>query len=100
MALAAAPSAVTADPDDDTDPNRHRHDHDRARRAVERGEARPLSDILTQVRPALGGEVAGVDFRRKSGRWIYEFRVLSPAGQMTEVYVDASTADILKREPH
>ena len=76
------------------------HDHDRARRAVERGEAKPLSDILLQVRPALGGEVAGVAFHRNAGRWVYEFRVIAAGGQMTEVYVDAGTAEILKREVH
>jgi peptidase YpeB-like protein len=76
------------------------HDHDRARLAVERGEAQPLSDILAQVRPALGGEVVGVAFRRKANRWLYEFRVIDPAGRMTEVYVDAATAEIVRREAH
>jgi hypothetical protein len=76
------------------------HDHDRARLAVERGEAQPLSDILAQVRPALGREVVGVAFRRKANRWLYEFRVIDPAGRMTEVYVDAATAEIVRREAH
>jgi hypothetical protein len=76
------------------------HDHDRARLAVERGEAQPLSDILAQVRPALGGEVVDVAFRRSGNRWLYEFRVIVPAGRMTEVYVDAATAEIVRRETH
>src|SRR5690349_4551248 len=60
----------------------HGHDHDRARLAVERGEARPLSDILAQVRPELGGEVVDVAFRRRADRWLYEFRVIAPDGAM------------------
>ncbi|PPQ35263.1 PepSY domain-containing protein [Rhodopila globiformis] len=84
-----------ADHDDDW-----RHDQDRARLAVERGEAQPLSEILAQVRPALGGEVVGVAFRRQGDRWLYEFRVITRAGRMTEVYVDAATAEIVEREPH
>jgi uncharacterized membrane protein YkoI len=76
------------------------HDHDRARHAVERGEALPLADILSRVKPELGGEIIGVSFDRKSDRWVYEFRVIAPAGQLTEVHVDAATAKIIKREDH
>ena len=85
--------------DNDDDFGRH-HDHDRARHAVERGEALPLSDILAQVGPELGGEVVGVAFRRRAGSWLYEFRVIAPTGQLTEVYVDAATARIIQRETH
>ena len=98
LAFGAVPGRASSDSDDDE--GVHRHDHDRARRAVERGEARPLSEILARVRPDLGGDLAGVEFRRKSGKWVYEFRVLTGSGQMTEVYVDAATGDILKREAH
>jgi uncharacterized membrane protein YkoI len=86
--------------DDDDFGGHHGHDHDRARLAVERGEAQPLSDILAQVRPALGGEVVGVAFRRRDDRWLYEFRVITQAGQMMEVYVDAATAEIVRRQAH
>jgi hypothetical protein len=81
-------------------PARADRDHDRARLAVARGEALPLSDILARVRPELGGEVIGVSFERKSDRWVYEFRVIAPAGRLMEVYVDAATAKIIKREDH
>jgi uncharacterized membrane protein YkoI len=86
--------------DDDDSGGHHDHDHDRARHAVEHGEAQPLSAILEQVGPELGGEVVGVAFRRRGDRWLYEFRVIAPAGQMTEVYVDAATARIVRREAH
>lgn len=75
-------------------------DHDHARRAVERGEALPLFEILTRVRSQLGGEVVGVLLKRKRDRWVYEFKVIGPSGQLTEVYVDAASAEILKREEH
>jgi uncharacterized membrane protein YkoI len=75
-------------------------DHDQARRAVERGEALRLVDILVRVRSQLGGEVIGVSFERKRDRWVYEFKVIGPRGQLTEVYVDAASAEILKREEH
>ncbi|WP_457094649.1 PepSY domain-containing protein [Microvirga sp. P5_D2] len=75
-------------------------DYDQARRAVERGEALALAEILTRVRSDLGGEVVGVEFERKRERWVYEFKVIDPAGRLWEVYVDAATAAILKREGH
>jgi uncharacterized membrane protein YkoI len=75
-------------------------DYDRARRAVEQGEALALAEILGRVRSELGGEVVGVSFERKHGRWVYEFKVIDQAGRLWEVYVDAATAVVLKREGH
>lgn len=73
-------------------------EQDEARRAVERGEALPLAELLGRVRAELGGELVGVSFERKHGRWVYEFKVVGQGGQIEEVYVDAATAEILKRE--
>jgi uncharacterized membrane protein YkoI len=102
LALVAAilRSACPARAYHDDDRAEHQHDHDRARHAVENGEALPLFEILARVRAELGGEVAGVAFRRKANRWIYEFRVIAPAGRLDEVYVDAATAEIIERESH
>lgn len=79
-------------------PGDDRRDHERARRALEEGRARPLADILTQVRGRLGGEVIDVELDRENGRYIYELKVITPAGQLREVHVDALTAEILKDE--
>ena len=78
--------------------SRRERDHERARAAMERGEALPLADILARVRSNLGGEVVGVDFERDGGRWIYEFKVIGPAGRLAKVHVDAATAQVLRRE--
>lgn len=91
LAAALLPSAALAD---------RERDSDRARHAVERGEALALAEILTRVRSDLGGEVVGVEFERRRDRWLYEFKVIDPAGRLWEVYVDAATAAILKREGH
>lgn len=74
-------------------------DREHAQAAVEQGQALPLSDILAKIRNDLGGELVGVGFERKQDRWVYEFKVIHPTGQLVEVYVDAATALILKREP-
>ena len=82
---------------DDWKDDKHQ-DHDRARRALEEGGALPLAAILDRVADRLGGEVVGVEFDREKGRYVYEFRVITPAGRLREVLVDAKTAEILKRE--
>jgi uncharacterized membrane protein YkoI len=70
------------------------HDQDAARKAVESGEIRPLTDILAAVRGKLPGEVVGVEIERKKDRWLYEFRVLDAKGNLFEVYVDAHMVEI------
>ena len=88
LAVAATLPAVVAK----SDP----HDHDAVRLAVERGEIRPLVEILAIVRAGLPGQVAGVEVERKSGRWIYELRVVNAKGGLFEVQVDARTGDIIR----
>src|SRR5438309_6558380 len=73
-------------------------DHDDVRRAVERGEIRPLAEILDAVQGKLPGEVAGVEIEQKSGRWLYEFRVVDDKGRLFEVYVDARSGKIERVE--
>jgi uncharacterized membrane protein YkoI len=72
------------------------HDHDAARLAVERGEIKPLAELLALVRDKLPGEIAGVEIERKQQRWMYEFHVIDKSGRLFEVYVDALTGDIRK----
>jgi uncharacterized membrane protein YkoI len=70
------------------------HDHDAVRIAVERGEIRPLVEILALIREGLPGPITGVKIERKAGRWIYEFRVVDEKGRLFEVYVDARSGQI------
>jgi hypothetical protein len=70
-------------------------DQDRARQLVEHGVIRPLRDILERVRNEAPGDVVGIDLRRRSGRWVYGLKVLTPAGRRLEIAVDAETMAIL-----
>ncbi len=85
LALAAAPAWSDGD-------------HDRARRAVERGEALPLREVLARLGDGLGGRVVEIEFEREHGRWVYELKVIDAEGRLREIYVDARTARILKQD--
>jgi uncharacterized membrane protein YkoI len=86
--------------DDEHDDGRERNHHrpDQLREAVERGDIKPLTDILRIVQPNLPGQIVGVEAEYKAGGWIYEFRVLDVKGQIFEAHVDAATANIIKIE--
>lgn len=75
-----------------------RSDHDRARDAVRSGQTLPLSEILARIRLQLRGEIVHVKFEREDGRYVYEFRVVSPDGRLRSVHVDAANANILDEE--
>lgn len=78
------------------------HDHDRARHALERGEVRPLVEILERVTTQMPGEIVEVELERWHARgerrWAYELVIISPDGRLREIYVDAATAEILGEE--
>jgi uncharacterized membrane protein YkoI len=92
LALALLPAGAGlayGDSDDDDD-------HNRASRAVAQGRALPLAEILNKVGGLLGGEVIGLEFKRKDGRLVYKFKVATPTGKLREVSVDAMTGEIVK----
>jgi uncharacterized membrane protein YkoI len=70
-------------------------DHDAARRAVERGEIRPLAEILSALRNRVAGDIVGVELEREHGRWVYEIKALDARGRRAKFYVDARTGDII-----
>ena len=74
------------------------HAYDRARRALERGEIRPISELLERLRTQVPGEVVGIEFERGHGKWVYEFKVIDEGGRLLEVYVDARTGDVISME--
>jgi hypothetical protein len=69
-------------------------DQNEVSRAVERGEIRPLADMLSMIRSKLPGEVVGVEIEHENGRWQYELRVVDASGRLFEVSMDARTGSI------
>jgi uncharacterized membrane protein YkoI len=75
-----------------------KRDHEAARRAYQEGKVRSLSDILAELRSQLGGEVIEVELEAKGKIYLYEFKVLTPAGRVKEFTVDAATGKVVKSE--
>ncbi len=90
LALLAVCGAAVADDERERD----HHRQDQLRDAVERGEIKPLSDVLRLIKPKLPGEIVGVEVEHKSGGWIYELRILDAQGRVFDAHVDAATATI------
>jgi uncharacterized membrane protein YkoI len=100
--IAATPlvfGAAAAWADDDARwRNNDDDDHDRAMEALQQGRVRPLAEILAEVGDELGGQVVGVEFDDEDGTYVYEFRVVTDAGRLKNVYVDATSGRILEFE--
>ena len=71
-------------------------DHDRARQAVQAGQVLPLPTVLERLQREMPGQVLEVELAQKRGLWIYEIKLLTPAGQLTKVLLDAQTAQVLR----
>lgn len=71
-------------------------DQDRARAAVRAGQARPLGEILAQVRGAYPGDLLDADLRKGGQRWVYRLKILGPDGRVQVLTVDAQSAQVLR----
>jgi uncharacterized membrane protein YkoI len=74
------------------------HSHDRARRASEAGEILTIAEIYERALQEHPGRVLEAELEPSSGRWIYELKILDPAGRLYELKLDAATGEILRRK--
>lgn len=84
LCLVAAGAPARADEQDD------------ARAAVERGEIRPLDQVIAAAKRAAPGDVVDVELERDDGRWTYEIKILTAAGERREVEIDAKSLKIIE----
>lgn len=74
---------------------RKQRDHDLARQAVLRREVLPLPRILAMAGDYQPGEVIEIELKAREGRVFYDVHVLTPAGAVRELYVDARTGRLI-----
>jgi uncharacterized membrane protein YkoI len=95
LALTAAPA--WCDDNHETD-QEHREEHDEARYLVNRGNIRPLPEVLRAVQSHVSGDIIDVRLRSKDLRWIYVCKLVTPTGRRIVVAIDAATLAILEGE--
>jgi uncharacterized membrane protein YkoI len=71
--------------------------HDKARELREAGEILPLQQILQRLDPP-DQRVLEVELERKGDRYVYEMETLDHSGQVWELYYDAHSGELIKRE--
>jgi uncharacterized membrane protein YkoI len=73
-------------------------DHDDARRAVSRGEALPLSEIMNKIPPRYQGKLLNARLKKRGQKssWIYQLQILTGQGKVTELVVDAKSGRVLQ----
>lgn len=64
--------------------------------AFKSGEIRPLSEVLAVARDRVPGEVVKVELEREKGVWVYEVKILTPAGKRREVEINAQSLAVIK----
>ncbi|MER2266961.1 PepSY domain-containing protein [Methylobacterium oxalidis] len=74
----------------------HGSEQELARQALERGEIRPLDQVLRAARERVPGEVVKVELEREDGRWVYEIKILTESGKRREVEIDANSLEVLE----
>lgn len=68
-------------------------DHEIARRAVQEGQIRPLTEILTRTEAHQSGRLVGAKLERERGILVYELKFLGADGRVTKRYYDAASGE-------
>ena len=70
------------------------------RRAVEAGDVVPIEQLFVRIHEEFEGRIVKAELERKKsgGRriWIYEFKLLTPQGDVLKLKYDAKTMELLK----
>ncbi len=81
-----APGAARAD----------KADHVEARELLKRGEILPLSAILASATKQVAGDVIEVELEHEDAGWEYKVEVLTAAGEVKKLTLDARDGKVLK----
>jgi uncharacterized membrane protein YkoI len=90
--IAGAPMALAWADDDE---------EEAAEAALARGDARPVHELLQQVRSKFAGSVLKVELEHEDvgdAPWVYEVKLLTPGGDVLEVAYDAATLELIGLE--
>jgi uncharacterized membrane protein YkoI len=73
-------------------------DQETATRLQQQGVILPLTQILQGVQARYPGRLLEIELERKKDRYVYEFELLMPSGEVLELKIDAASGEILQSE--
>jgi uncharacterized membrane protein YkoI len=73
-----------------------KHGHTEARELLRRGEILPLAAILQVAARQVPGDVIEVELEHEDEGWEYDVKVLTPAGQVRKLTIDARHGKVLR----
>jgi len=73
-------------------------DYIEAKRLRDEGEIKSLEEILKNVRKAYPGRILEVELEDEKGRIIYELEILGDDSIVREIYIDATSGELLSIE--
>lgn len=73
-------------------------DHGEALKLRQSGEILPLTEILDKAKAAQPGELLEAELEAEDGQLVYEIEIYGDDGRYHELYLDARTGELLKRE--
>jgi uncharacterized membrane protein YkoI len=95
--ICLGPNAAFSD-DHDSDEGSKQTSPTEIRAAVAQGRLLPLPRILQLAQAQVSGEPIKIELENKHGRLEYEVKILTEAGYVREIKLDARTGAILKVE--
>jgi uncharacterized membrane protein YkoI len=70
--------------------------HDQARRAVKRGDALTLPQVIEHLRQVAPGQIVAVEYEYEFGSWVYEFKIIDTQGKLQKVHLDAGSGELIQ----
>lgn len=74
--------------------------YEQAREAVEHGEALPLHEVRQRLRETFPGKIVATHYEFEFERWVYEFKIVDPQGQLQKVHLDAKTGELVMKSDY
>ncbi|WP_424940402.1 PepSY domain-containing protein [Aliiroseovarius sp. S253] len=71
-----------------------RQDYKRAQRAIARGDARPLQEVLKTVQKRYPGKLVQVGYSEKGRKPVFQVMIVNRSGAVISVSVDAGSGRI------
>ena len=73
-------------------------DSEHARLLQQQGIILPLEQVITAAMAIKSGQILETELEEEDGRFIYELEILDEAGQVWELELDATTAELIELE--